>query len=78
MSVDFTDTINILPQGSTFVPGRLGTGPHKFSRLDDVMLAPKRDFSLSPAKIVLCGEEPHPTRDNPVDAEQYKSRLEVQ
>ena len=56
-------------KGSTFVLGRLGTGPHKFPGLDDAMLAPKGALSLSPSKTVLRAEEPHSTRGDPVDAE---------
>lgn len=36
----------------------------------------KEAVNLFPAKTVLCGKEPHPTRGGPVEAEQYGSRSE--
>lgn len=42
----------------------------------EVMLAPSGALTLSPAKIVLHSEEPPPTRDDPIDVDQYGSRLE--
>ena len=38
---------------STFVPGLLGTDPHKFPGLNEVMSAPEAAVSLSPSETVL-------------------------
>ena len=56
----------------------MGTGPHNFPPLDELMLAPKGALSLSSANTVLRDEAPHPTTSDPVDAEQYGSRPEGQ
>ena len=41
---------------SSFVPGWLGSGQHKFPELGEAMLPPKWALSVSPAKTVLHGD----------------------